>query len=181
MAQQRNQGTAQPPSDWQTVQGDEREQSVYNAGGALGTYIGMFLCFFTALGFALFGHVLVPLVLMVVAAVPSLVMITYSERRGVDAFAILARNNSRAAGPSNYGALVVLLLIVASMIYTTTSGAGLLEFELTTEWARRLESVGRGAAQGAAVGAVGGYLWAVLLVRKRRKQHMAELTAPDEE
>lgn len=177
MAEEEAQGAARQLRDWQAVQGDEREQSVYNAGGTLGMYTGMYLCFSTALGFALFGHVLVPMVLIILAAVPSLIMIFYSERRGVDAFAILARNQSRTVGASNAAGLVLVLLIVAAMLYTTISGAGLLEFEFAPAWAERLESVGRGAAQGA----VGGYLWAVTLVRRRRREHEAELTAPDEE
>lgn len=162
-------------------QGDERERAVYNAGGTRGMYIGFLLCLVTALGFALFGHILVPMVLIVVAAVPGWLTITYSEKRNVDAFAIIARSNSRAAAASGFATLVLLLLMAAAMFYTTVTGSGLLEFEIPQSWADRFVSVGNGVAVGAAVGAVGGYLGTAWLIRRRRKQQEDELSAPDED
>ncbi|WP_120003894.1 hypothetical protein [Nesterenkonia muleiensis] len=159
--------------------GDERERAVYTAGGALGMHTGMYLCFAAALVFALFGHILVPFVLIVLAAVPSLIAISYAERRGVDAFDILARGRAGASAASGVVVTIILLLISAAMIYTSTSGRGLLEFEFTEAWAERFGSFGNGAAVGGAFGAVGGYLWTVWLIRRRRKQQQKELSVPD--
>lgn len=172
---------AQLLEEGRAAQGDEREQSVLNAGGMHGMYIGMCLCLFTALVFALFGHVLVPMVLIFLTAIPSLVMFSHAEKRGVDAFAVLARSRSRAAGATNAASLAILLLIAAAMFYTTFTGAGLLEFQVDHTWASRFSSAANGVAIGAGLGAVLGYLGAVWAVRSRRKQQQDELTAPDEE
>lgn len=181
MEQHKAQRAAQPLKEGQTPQGDEREQSVFNAGGLYGMYIGMCMCLFTALVFALFGHVLVPMVLIVLAAIPSLVMFKYAEKRGVDAFAVLARSRSRAAGAGNAASLAILLVIAAAMFYTTWTGTGLLEFQVGQTWASRFGSAANGVAIGAGLGAVLGFLGAVWAVRNRHKQQQDELTAPDEE
>lgn len=160
---------------------DEREQATYHAGGALGMYIGMALTFCVALVFALFGHILVPMVLLVLAAIPSLITISYAEKRGVDPFAIIARGKSRAHSVSAAVLLVVVLLVAAAMFYTTWTGTGLLEFQVGHTWADRFSSASNGVAIGAGIGAVLGFLGAVWTVRKRRKQQQEELTAPDEE
>lgn len=161
--------------------GDERERAVYTAGGALGMNTGMYLCLAAALVFALFGHILVPFVLIVLAAVPSITAISYAEKRGVDAFEILARGSAGFSAASGVVATIILLLISAAMIYTTTFDRGLLEFELTETWAERFGLFGNGAAVGGAFGAVGGYLWTVWLIRRRRKRQQKELSLPCQE
>ena len=150
--------------------GDERERATFTEGGTFAMYTGMYLAFLTALVFALFGHVLVPFVLLAVGTVPGMVTLTYAEKRGVDAFAILARGGSRASSLSGLAPLVILLLMSGAMIVTTFTGAGLLEFELSQTWSDRLNSAGNGAAVGTGFGATLGYLAAAWVVRHRRKQ-----------
>lgn len=163
------------------AQGDERERAIFTAGGTIGMVWGFCLCLAAALVFALFGHLLVPFILVLLAGVPTIITTGYAEKRGVDAFEIIARSS---AGPSRVwglATLAFLLLLSAAMIYTTTTGAGLLEFNLSDTWIDRFGSMGNGAASGAAIGAVGGYLWTVWLIRRRRKQQQRELTLPDDD
>lgn len=151
--------------------GDERERATLNEGGTLGMVTGFYLVLLTALALALFGHILVPCILLFVGAIPGFVMISYAEKRGVDAFAILARGDSGASNLSGHAALVIALLISAAMLFTTTSGAGLLEFELSQTWSDRLSSTGNGVAVGTGIGAVLGSLAAAWVVMRRKKQH----------
>lgn len=165
----------------EVTQGDERERAILTTGGTIAMAWGFILCLVTAVVFALFGHILVPFVLVLLAAAPSIITGKYAEKRGVDAFAILARGNSSSARVWGLGTLGVLLLLSAAMIYTTTTGTGLLEFDISGTWLERFDSVGSGAAIGAAVGAFGGYLLSVWLVRRRRKQQERELSLPDDD
>lgn len=149
---------------------DERERATFTEGGTLGMYTGMYLAYLTALVFALFGHILVPFVLLALGAAPGMATLSYAEKRGVDAFAILARGRSRAATLSGLAPLVILLLMSGAMIVTITTGSGLLEFQLSQTWSDRFSSAGEGAAIGAGVGAALGYLAALWVVMRRRKQ-----------
>src|SRR5699024_5511914 len=117
-------------------------------------------------------------VLLALGAAPGMATLAYAEKRGVDAFAILARGRSRAAALSGLAPLVILLLMSAAMIVTITTGSGLLEFQLSQTWSDRFSSAGEGAAIGAAVGAALGYLAAVWVVMRRRKQLQNE---PDDD
>lgn len=149
---------------------DERERATFNEGGTYGMFIGMYLTYLTALVFALFGHLLVPFVLLALGVMPAMVTLTYAEKRGVDAFAILARGGSRASTLSGVATLTILLLISGAMMVTTFTGSGLLEFELSQTWSDRLSSAGSGAAIGTGIGAAMGYLAALWVVMRRRKQ-----------
>ena len=157
--------------------GDERERATFTEGGTYGMYTGIYLCFLTALAFALFGHILVPFILVVLGAVPAGTAYGYAQKRGVDTFAILARS-SRKPALANVSILVILLLMSAAMVFTTTAGSGVLEFELPQTWTDRLGSAAQGAAIGAGVGAMLGYLAAAWVVRRRRKQLQNE---PDDD
>lgn len=165
----------------EVIHGDERERTVFTTGGTIGMLCGFYLCIFTALAFAVFGHILVPFVLVLLGGIPSIITVTYSEKRGVDAFDILARGSRRSSRTWGLGTTVILLLLSAAMIYTTATGAGLLEFDISNTWLERFDSMGNGAAIGAGIGAVGGYLWSVWLVRRRRKQQQSGLCEPDED
>lgn len=149
---------------------DERERATFNEGGTYGMFIGMYLGYLTALVFALFGHLLVPFVLLALGVMPAMVTLTYAEKRGVDAFAILARGGSRASTLSGMATLTILLLISGAMMITTFTGSGLLEFEISQRWSDRLSSAGSGAAIGTGIGAALGYLAALWVVMRRRKQ-----------
>lgn len=149
---------------------DERERATFTEGGTYGMFIGMYLAYLTALVFALFGHILVPFVLLALGAMPGMATLAYAEKRGVDAFAILARGGSRASTMSGIATLTILVLISGAMIITTFTGSGLLEFELSQTWSDRLSSAGNGAAIGTGIGAGLGYLAAVWVVMRRRKQ-----------
>lgn len=181
--------TPTPPADSlsgrfvspELAHGDERERATFTEGGTVAMYTGIYLCFGTALIFALFGHILVPFILLLLGTIPAMTAYRYAQKRGVDTFAILARS-SRNPALASVSILVILLTMSSAMIFTTTAGSGLLEFELPLTWTDRLNSAAQGAAIGAGVGALLGYGGAAWAVRsERRKTQEAELTAPDEE
>lgn len=163
------------------TQGDERERAIFTTGGTVGMVWGFCLCLFTAVVFALFGHLLVPFILVLLAGIPTIITTRYAEKRSVDAFEILARSNAGSSKTWTLGTLAVMLLLSAAMIYTTVTGSGLLEFEVSESWRQSFDSMGNGAAVGAAIGAFGGYLWTVWLIRRRRKQHQRELSLVDDD
>lgn len=161
--------------------GDERERTTFTEGGTVGMYSGMYLSFVTALIFALFGHILVPFVLLVLGTIPAMTALSYAQKRGVDAFAILARTRSIKPSLSGLPTLAVLLLMCGAMLVTTTTGSGMLEFELSQAWSDRLGSVGQGAAVGAGIGALLGFVGAAWTVRRRRQQQDKDAAEPQDE
>lgn len=69
--------------------GDERERSLYMEAATFGMMLGVWACFIGSFVFALFGEVLVPVVLIAVSMVPAYGTLWYAERRGVQPFELL--------------------------------------------------------------------------------------------
>jgi len=162
--------------------GDERERAIYMEASTFGMTLGIWGCFFASLVFAIFGQILLPVVLISVAMIPSYGTLWFANRRGVNTLELLSRGSYRSGLTSAVSFAVVLLLTLAAIIYSAYFGRGLLQFEVTFEVVGDglAEVAVQGALIGAGVGAVLGVVWVALIIRGHKKKRYKEPAPGDD-
>lgn len=151
--------------------GDEREQAVVNEASGVGMTAGIYTGVGVAVVAAAVGSLAVPLVILLLTAVPTWVTLLWARRHHVD-LAALAESAPRARRAT---ALTVvglgLLLTLGAMAWTVFTGDGLVTLptvEVAGPGASGIAaSLTRGAVVGVAIGVVI-FLVAALLRRPRR-------------
>lgn len=161
--------------------GDERERAIYMEAATFGMTLGVWGCFFASLVFAVFGQILLPIVLICVAMIPSYGTLWFASRRGVSTLDLLSRGSYRSGLASAVGFAVILLLTLAAMIYSAYFGRGLLQFKLTFEVVGDglAEAAAQGALIGAGIGAVLGVIWVALIIRGHKRKRYKDPSAAD--
>lgn len=128
---------------------DERERSVYLEAQTFGMQLSVLACWLGALLFALFGQILIPLVLILLPLVPALGALWYAKRRGVNQYRVTARGpiTKTLAWTGFYGLL--LFLTCLALIHRAYYGEGVWEAPTIT-----VEVVGEELQNAMAVGAI---------------------------
>lgn len=156
--------------------GDERERAVFMEAATFGTTIGTYLHLLGAVVAAALGQLLLPVVLVVLTFIPALATGWYSDRRGVDISDLASRAGTRAKAVHITVANGVILLVLLAMLYTVSTGHGLVavpEPDLADPRTRRIfTSMLGGAVVGGLIGGLGGAAWA--LRKSRRPATVAE-------
>lgn len=150
--------------------GDERERVVFMEANSFGLTIGLYLGFLGAAVASLFGLVLLPVALLVMAYCPSMVAAWYATRRGVDFKKVVEDATARSATDARslmittvtLGATTVLTF--AAMAYTVFTGQPVLPTPSlgVTPGEGILGATVRGAIIGAMIGAMLGGLAAIV-------------------
>lgn len=139
--------------------GDERERVVSMESSSFGVTAGLYVGLLGALVTALFGLVLLPVALLVLAVLPAAAGWWYAKRRGVDTRQLADKAGARSTmiGIVVYGAAMVLAF--AAMTYTVFTGHPVLP--APSPDVSPGEGFWGGMAQGAVVGGVLGGIAAI--------------------
>ncbi|PYF98431.1 hypothetical protein SAMN05216184_11188 [Georgenia satyanarayanai] len=161
--------------------GDERERAVFMAATTFGYMVTTYVSIAVALVAALFGQLLLPVVVLLLVGLPSWSAIWYSGRRGVDVTELAFRAEpriKRTVGALTFGGFALVLAALAVTVFT---GHGLLELPaLDTSGA--LGSM----VKGGVVGGAGGLLVAAVAMavqnhRRTRGGAPAQEDTPEED
>ena len=152
--------------------GDERERAVFMEASSFGLTTGLYTGLLSALAAAVFGFMLLPVILLVVTILPAAAALWYARRRNVDVQKLAENAGARSTMVSIvvFGAMMVLTF--AAMTYTVLTGAPLVpapRLDVTPG-----EGFLGGMAQGAVVGGIIGGLAAIvggMLSFRRARRH----------
>lgn len=101
--------------------GDERERAVFMESSAFGTSIGIYVALAAAIVTSAFGLVLLAVVLVCAAVLPSIAMRWYARRRGVDVEALANQAGDRST-LTNFiiigGAMVLVFAAIGYWMFT---------------------------------------------------------------
>ena len=162
---------APPARRRHTTHGDEREQAVVNEASAVGLVAGIGAGYLAALVAAILGSLLWPVVLVALSTVSSLVTLVRAQRRGVDMDELASRAPGRLRALVWAGIATTLLLTLAAMLYTLTTGHGLLTAPELQVAGPEASGVGASLARGAVIGGMVGVVIAVVAsLRPRRRR-----------
>lgn len=140
--------------------GDERERSVLMESSSFGLTTGLYMGLLIAFVASTFGHILLPVALLVMTILPSAATHWYARRRGVNLQKLAEDSGARSAMVSIVVAGALMVLVFAAMTYTVFAGQPLLtapRVEVTPG-----EGVFGGMAQGAVVGGMIGGVAAII-------------------
>lgn len=156
--------------------GDERERAVMMESSSFGLTTGVYIGLLGAVVAAVFGLVLLPVVLLVMAVLPSFATLWYAKRRDVDMADLAEHAGARSTMVSSIICGVALILTFAAMTYTVFTGQAVTTVP-TFEVAPGEGFLG-GMAQGAVIGGMLGGLAAIVAgvlsfrrVRRHRPAH----------
>ena len=150
--------------------GDERERAVFMEASSFGLTTGLYTGLLSALAAAVFGFMLLPVILLVVTILPAAAALWYARRRNVDVQKLAENAGARSTMVSIvvFGAMMVLTF--AAMTYTVFTGHPLLpapRLEVTPG-----EGFFGGMAQGAVIGGmIGGFAAIVGGILSFRRAH----------
>lgn len=149
--------------------GDERERAVLMEANAFGLTIGIFAALAAALGLAVVGQLLAPLLFVLLAILPATAAGWYAGRRQVDATEVAERSGARSTPVLTVAIGVVVVLTFAAMAVTVFTGDPLIAAAVD----HPRGGLAGGLVQGGVVGGVLGGLatvigGAVTLVKARR-------------
>lgn len=150
--------------------GDERERAVFMEAATFGYAVATYVTIGVALVAAVFGTLLLPVVLLLVCGLPSLSAIWYAGRRGVDVDELA----QRAAGGTKrtIGAIVFggFALTLAAMAWTVFTGHGLVPLPEVDVAGPEASGMLASMVKGGVIGGAGGLLLAAvtMAVKSRR-------------
>ena len=164
-----------------TTYGDERERAVFMEASTFGMTLGLYVSIAAAVVAAVLGQLLVPVVLLVVMMVPNWSTIWYAHRKGVDISELASRAGMRARVAISAFVFGGLLLVAAAMLYTVTTGHGLIALPYVDLGAEAAHSMVKGALVGAVAGGAIGGIFALAKARKAKRTNAHIQTDLDED
>lgn len=155
--------------------GDERERAVFMESSSFGLTTGLYAGHLGAVIASLFGLVLLPVTLLLLANLPAVATIWYAKRRNVDLQKLAEDAGARSTMLNALFFGIAMVVTCAALAYTVFTGHSVLPTpSLAAAW-----DVGffRGLAQGAVVGgtlgALAAMVGAVLSYRRASRQRRA--------
>lgn len=150
------------------VYGDERERALVMEAYTFGATATIYVCIGAAVVSAVLGGLLLPVALLLAAALPSFASIWYARRRGVDLLAMSERATPRERRTAVVTVVGGMLVVLGAMLVTVRTGHGLVPLpEPSGTISGTLDDV----LVGAILGGIGGGLigLVVQLVRGRTR------------
>ena len=153
------------------VYGDERERALFMESATFGMTIGIFASLAAAIVSAIFGALVLPVVLLLLAALVSWATMYYAKRRGVDVNELVGRVALRDRARTIVVTFGGIVLVLAAIAYTVFTGHGLVEPPDLDLIGPDASGVGASMVRGAVIGAFGGGLVGLVasIVGSRRR------------
>jgi hypothetical protein len=155
--------------------GDERERGLFMEASTFGLTLGMYLNLAAAFLAAVFGQLLLPVVLLVLMSAPSWATLWYGRRRGIDVTEMAGRASARSRTLPVAVIFGGMLLVFAVMSYTVSTGHGLFPVPEIDPTGDAMQGGVVGGTIGAAVGAVVSLLLMARRSRRRRSSDADEV------
>jgi hypothetical protein len=150
--------------------GDERERAVFMAATTFGYMVTVYVSMAVAVLTALVGHLLLPVLLMLLVGLQSWATLWYSGRRGVDVSELAFRaapGTKRTVGIVVFGSFALILAALACTVFT---GHGLIDLPAVDVRSGALGSMVKGGVVGGGAGLlVGAVAMAVQNARRARR------------
>jgi hypothetical protein len=158
--------------------GDERERAVFTEASTFGMSVGIYASLGLALVTAILGQLLLPVVLLVLMAVPAWATIWYGSRHGIDVTEMANRASRKERLRISAWTFGGIVLTAAAMLYTVLVGHGLIpvpEADLSAD------GVVSSMVKGGLVGGIGGGLVGVIVSAVGSRRRKAAPAAADED
>ncbi|MGW6128844.1 hypothetical protein ACWFNE_02330 [Cellulomonas sp. NPDC055163] len=152
------------------VYGDERERALVMEAYTFGATATVYVCIGAAVVSAVLGGLLLPVVLLVTATLPSFASIWYARRRGVDLLAMSERATPRERRTTVLTMVGGVLVVLGAMLVTVRTGHGLVPLP---EPSGTVSEVLDSLVVGAILGGIGGGLLGLVVQLVRRRTHPA--------
>ena len=163
------------------VYGDERERALFMESATFGMTVAIYVSLASALVAAVFGTLLLPVVLLVMAAVPSWATMYYAKRRGVDVNELVNRVSLRDKAGTLVVTFVGIVLVIGAMAYTIFTGHGLLRLPVLDLVGPDASGLGASLVRGGIIGAFGGAVVGLVAAAVGSRRRAGDDTADDDE